>query len=128
MRTRYKIDSYQPTYFVIDSFKQLFDATAPDFEPIYERVAALQELAAEERLPAGPCVLTSRLGGSDIALEAKRGDRRCVLRRALQQPPRFAEHALVKRHLHVATPGRWRLSQPASVAVDAGNTMLSQFP
>jgi hypothetical protein len=29
----------------------LFDATAPDFEPIYERVAALQELAAEERLP-----------------------------------------------------------------------------
>jgi phenylalanine-4-hydroxylase len=50
MRTRYKIDSYQPTYFVIDSFKQLFDATAPDFKPIYERVAALPELAADARL------------------------------------------------------------------------------
>lgn len=50
MRTRYKIDSYQSTYFVIDSFKQLFDATASDFKPIYERVAGQQELAADERL------------------------------------------------------------------------------
>jgi phenylalanine-4-hydroxylase len=52
MRTRYKIDSYQSTYFVIDSFRQLFDATAPDFEPMYERVAALTELTAEDRLPS----------------------------------------------------------------------------
>jgi phenylalanine-4-hydroxylase len=52
MRTRYKIDSYQSSYFVIDSFKQLFDATAPDFKPIYERVAGLPELAADERLPS----------------------------------------------------------------------------
>ena len=51
MRTRYKIDSYQSTYFVIDSFKQLFEATAPDFTPLYERVAQLGELGAEERLP-----------------------------------------------------------------------------
>ncbi len=36
MRTRYRIDSYQKTYFVIDSFEQLFQATvAPDFGPIY---------------------------------------------------------------------------------------------
>ncbi|MCX7276239.1 MAG: phenylalanine 4-monooxygenase [Burkholderiales bacterium] len=34
MRTRYKIDSYQQTYFVIDSFQQLFDQTAPDFTPL----------------------------------------------------------------------------------------------
>ncbi len=58
MRTRYKIDSYQQTYFVIDSFKQLFDMTAPDFAPVYERVKALPELAAdatlqnETRIPA----------------------------------------------------------------------------
>jgi len=51
MRTRYKIDSYQGTYFVIDSFKQLFDATAPDFGPIYQRVAGRVELAADDRLP-----------------------------------------------------------------------------
>ena len=46
MRTRYKIDSYQKTYFVIDSFQQLFDMTAPDFTPLYEKVKALPEIAA----------------------------------------------------------------------------------
>jgi len=51
MRTRYKIDSYQSTYFVIDSFQQLFEATAPDFTPLYERVAQLGQLGADESLP-----------------------------------------------------------------------------
>ena len=46
MRTRYKIDSYQQTYFVIDSFGELFDKTTPDFTPIYEAVKALPELPA----------------------------------------------------------------------------------
>ncbi len=44
MRTRYKIDDYQATYFVIDSFEQLFEMTAPDFAPIYEAVRSLGEL------------------------------------------------------------------------------------
>ena len=44
MRTRYKIDSYQQTYFVIDSFQQLFDLTAPDFTPIYEALRDLPDL------------------------------------------------------------------------------------
>ena len=47
MRTRYKIDSYQQTYFVIESFQELFDKTAPDFTPIYERVKEMTELAAD---------------------------------------------------------------------------------
>jgi len=47
MRTRYKIDSYQQTYFVIDSFQELFDKTAPDFTPVYERVKELPELSAD---------------------------------------------------------------------------------
>ena len=37
--------------FVIDSFQQLFDLTAPDFTPLYERVKAQSELAADTRLP-----------------------------------------------------------------------------
>ncbi|MDR6212876.1 phenylalanine 4-monooxygenase [Paracidovorax wautersii] len=49
MRTRYKIDTYQQTYFVIDSFKQLFDMTAPDFAPVYERLQRLPEFAADAR-------------------------------------------------------------------------------
>lgn len=47
MRTRYRIDSYQKTYFVIDSYAQLMEATRPDFTPIYA------QLAAAESIPAG---------------------------------------------------------------------------
>src|SRR5437667_11629766 len=51
MRTRYHIDRYQETYFVIDSFEQLFAATRPDFAPIYREIAALPEIAADAVLP-----------------------------------------------------------------------------
>ncbi|RPE80150.1 phenylalanine 4-monooxygenase [Vulcaniibacterium tengchongense] len=47
MRTRYRIDTYQKTYFVIDSYEQLIEATAPDFAPIYAR------LARQDSIPAG---------------------------------------------------------------------------
>jgi len=51
MRTLYKIDSYQETYFVIRDFQQLFDETAPDFTPIYERLKDLETLPADTLLP-----------------------------------------------------------------------------
>ena len=38
MRTPYNIDSYQASYFVIDSFEQLFELTAPDFTPLYAQL------------------------------------------------------------------------------------------
>lgn len=47
MRTRYRIDTFQKTYFVIDSFDQLMDATEPDFRPIYA------QLANQPSIPAG---------------------------------------------------------------------------
>ncbi|HEU4670259.1 MAG TPA: phenylalanine 4-monooxygenase [Dyella sp.] len=50
MNTRYRIDTYQQTYFVIDSFEQLFDATRPDFAPIYQRLAAKTAHAAGDVL------------------------------------------------------------------------------
>ena len=51
MRSRYRIDSYQAGYFVIDSFDQLFQATAPDFTPVYEEVR--QQIAREGEIAAG---------------------------------------------------------------------------
>ena len=48
MQSKYKIDTFQETYFVIKSFKQLFDATAPDFTPYYDELRARPELAANE--------------------------------------------------------------------------------
>ena len=52
MRTRYRIDTYQKSYFVIDSFEQLMDATAPDFTPIYAA------LAQQDSIPAGEVLVT----------------------------------------------------------------------
>lgn len=50
MRTRYRIDTFQKTYFVIDSFEQLMAATEPDFTPIYARLAQQEAIAAGDVL------------------------------------------------------------------------------
>lgn len=50
LRTLYKIDSYQETYFVIDNYQQLFDGTAPDFTPLYEKLATMDVLPANTLL------------------------------------------------------------------------------
>jgi phenylalanine-4-hydroxylase len=52
MRSRYRIDIFQPTYFVIDDFEQLFAETHQDFAPIYRELESLPELAADARMPA----------------------------------------------------------------------------
>ena len=53
MRTNYKIDDFQQTYFVIDSFEQLRRQTADaDFTPLYERLAALPDLMPDDVLPS----------------------------------------------------------------------------
>jgi phenylalanine-4-hydroxylase len=51
MRTPYRIDRYQDTYFVIDGFDQLFAATQADFAPIYPEIARLSELPPDRVLP-----------------------------------------------------------------------------
>jgi phenylalanine-4-hydroxylase len=59
MQTRYKIDTFQETYFVIRDFGELFDATAPDFTPYYallhgrEAHAANVVLATDSIVTAG---------------------------------------------------------------------------
>ncbi|TAL74334.1 MAG: phenylalanine 4-monooxygenase [Rhodanobacter sp.] len=50
MRARYRIDTYQQTYFVIENFEQLFNATKPDFAPIYARLRDLPAVPAAEVL------------------------------------------------------------------------------
>ena len=55
MRTRYRIDTYQKTYFVIDSYEQLMRATEPDFTPLYA------ELAAQDSIPAGQVLPDDRV-------------------------------------------------------------------
>ncbi len=51
MRQQYRIDVFQAQYFVIDSFEQLLESTAPDFLPYYREVSQLPKLAVGETLP-----------------------------------------------------------------------------
>jgi phenylalanine-4-hydroxylase len=51
LRSQYKIDSYQANYFVIESFEQLFEDTAPDFTPIYAELRGLPTVPAGIVLP-----------------------------------------------------------------------------
>jgi len=55
MQTKYRIDDYQESYFVIDSFEQLFEATRPDFTAYY------QELAQRPNLEPGTILASDRV-------------------------------------------------------------------
>ena len=55
MQTKYRIDDYQESYFVIDSFEQLFEETLPDFTPYY------RELATRPNLEPGSILSSDRL-------------------------------------------------------------------
>ncbi len=51
MRTKYRIDDYQQTYFVIDSFDELFEATVrKDFAPLYESLQSGPDYQPEDVL------------------------------------------------------------------------------
>jgi phenylalanine-4-hydroxylase len=52
MRTRYKIDDYQQTYFVIDSFEDLLRQTLEtDFAPLYAELEGAADIATDAVLP-----------------------------------------------------------------------------
>ena len=52
MRTDYRIDDFQQTYFVIDSYEQLFRATVDtDFAPLYADMQGKFDLKPEDVLP-----------------------------------------------------------------------------
>jgi phenylalanine-4-hydroxylase len=48
MRQTYAIDRFQATYFVLDSFQQLFEASEPDFGPLYDALKDLPSIAPGE--------------------------------------------------------------------------------
>jgi monomeric phenylalanine-4-hydroxylase len=57
MRTRYEIDAFQSTYFVLPSFEKLFrDSIDTDFGPLYEKLMALEPYAPGD-VVAGDTVL-----------------------------------------------------------------------
>ena len=57
MRTKYVIDDFQQTYFVIDSFEKLLASCYEDFGSLYERLARADDIEADELAP-GDKVIT----------------------------------------------------------------------
>jgi phenylalanine-4-hydroxylase len=51
MRTRYRIDDFQQSYFVISSLQNLLNATLQDFGPIYALLETASDLAPEALTP-----------------------------------------------------------------------------
>lgn len=60
MRTEYQIDRFQDCYFVIDGFEQLFEATRPDFAPIYRELETLSDIASDQLLQSDRCLPANR--------------------------------------------------------------------
>ncbi len=71
MRTDYRIDRYQQTYFVIDGFSRLFDATRPDFAPIYREIAGMPDLAPGALLASDRRFAAAALGPPTAAGKEK---------------------------------------------------------
>lgn len=51
MRTRYRIDDFQQTYFVLDRLEDLLRLAEIDFAPLYDRVRTLEPLPPDAVLP-----------------------------------------------------------------------------
>ena len=52
MRTRYRIDNFQETYFVLDNLDQLLALAHTDFDPVYARVTQERALVPGDVLPS----------------------------------------------------------------------------
>ena len=47
MRTDYRIDDFQKTYFVLENYERLFEAVSGDFGELYERLEKLPVIPPE---------------------------------------------------------------------------------
>ena len=52
MRTNYRIDDFQETYFVLDNLNDLLKLARIDFAPLYERVAGASDFESGDILPS----------------------------------------------------------------------------
>ncbi len=61
MRTNYRIDDFQETYFVIRNLEELLELARIDFAPVYQRIAGLPEIAPGE-MPSTDVVISKGTG------------------------------------------------------------------
>lgn len=74
MRTRYRIDTFQKSYFVIRSFDELFEATRPDFTPLYAQLRDQPDFAAADLAPGDAVITRGTLDATEGGWEAATAD------------------------------------------------------
>jgi len=57
MRTRYRIDDFQETYFVLGDLEELLELARIDFGPLYQRVKGRREFQPGETLPTDEVIV-----------------------------------------------------------------------
>lgn len=74
MRTRYRIDTFQKTYFVIRSFEELFEATRPDFTPLYAALEKESDLGAADVIDSDAVIHRGTLDAKEGGWETGQAD------------------------------------------------------
>jgi len=74
MRTRYRIDDFQESYFVVDALDELLHLAEIDFAPLYQRVKALPEIEPGAVMPDDRVV--ARGTGAYHAAKRRPGEQR----------------------------------------------------
>lgn len=69
MQTNYRVDDFQQTYFVIDSFDQLFNETYADFSKLYEEIKSDKTEYAPDDIADGDTVFTK---GTQVYANSKK--------------------------------------------------------
>jgi phenylalanine-4-hydroxylase len=62
MRTKYLIDDFQQTYFVIDRFEKLLEDCYRDFAPVYARLQNASDIEPDEIIDSDDVVSRGTLG------------------------------------------------------------------
>jgi len=76
LRTRYRIDDFQETYFVLRDLGQLLEFAQTDFGPIYDHVQSLPDIPAGQVLPSDGVIThgTRRHQSTKLAPSAGNGN------------------------------------------------------
>ncbi len=85
MRTNYRIDDFQETYFVIDDFESLLDLASVDFPAVIERLGGQPDLKPATILPTDE-VFSYGSGDYHAAKHRAARDHRPVLEQAVVEP------------------------------------------
>jgi len=136
MRTEYRIDEFQQTYFVLDSFEQLFHACyGTDFAPLYARHAAQAPIGADAHVPEDVPVPRRRSSTTSTATPTATGTWRAGATACMATAARRATPAPIRLNHARRRSQRWSITgrlteaahNPAPLAPPVARLQMSGY-